>query len=319
MLRACASVAISVVSALLLTAGHAGAQEYPNKPIRIVTTGLGGGTDFVARLIGQGITGPLGQPLIIDNRSGVITSELVAKAPPDGYTLLVIGQAHWIGPLMQEVPYDAIRDYAPITIADRSPSVVVVHPSLPVKSVAELIALAKGKPGQLNFGSIQAGSAAHLAGELFKYMAGVNLVWVPYKTMGAAVTDLVSNQIQITFSTPASVMPQVSAGRLRALAVATLQPSALTPGLPTAASTGLPGYEAASITAVFAPARTPAAIIGRLNREIVRLVGTEDVKSQLFKTGAEAVGSSPEELAAALKADIAKYGKVISEAKISVK
>ena len=171
----------------------------------------------------------------------------MAKAPPDGYTLLVIGQAHWIGPLMQEVPYDAVRDYASITIADRSPSVVVVHPSLPVKSVAELIALAKSKPGQLNFGSIQAGSAAHLAGELFKYVAGVNLVWVPYKTMGAAVTDLVSNQIQVTFSTPSSVMPQVGAGRLRALAVATLQPSLLTPGLPTAASTGLPGYKAASI------------------------------------------------------------------------
>jgi tripartite-type tricarboxylate transporter receptor subunit TctC len=256
--------------------------------------------------------------LIIDNRSGVITSELVAKAPPDGYTLLVIGQAHWIGPLMQEVPYDAIRDYAPITIADRSPSVVVVHPSLPVKSVAELVALAKSRPGQLNFGSIQAGSAAHLAGELFKYIAGVNLVWVPYKTMGAAVTDLVSNQIQIAFSTPASVMPQVSAGRLRALAVATLQPSALTPGLPTAASTGLPGYEAASITAVFAPARTPAAVINRLNREMVRLVGTEDAKSQLFKTGSEAVGSTPEELGAAVKSDIAKYGKVIKEAGIKV-
>ena len=167
MLQRCLGISILLVAASVLVAGNTCAQEYPNKPIRIVTTGLGGGTDFVARLIGQGITGPLGQPLIIENRSGVVTSELVAKAPPDGYTLLVIGQAHWIGPLMQEVPYDAIRDYAAITIADRSPSVVVVHPSLPVKSVAELIALAKSKPGQLNFGSIQAGSAAHLAGELF--------------------------------------------------------------------------------------------------------------------------------------------------------
>jgi tripartite-type tricarboxylate transporter receptor subunit TctC len=259
----------------------------------------------------RGLTGPLGQQFIVDNRSGVLPGEIVAKATPDGHTLLVNGQAHWISALLQAVPYDPIKDFVPITHTDRSPNVIVVHPSLPAKSVAELIALAKAKPGQLNFGSSAAGSAGHLAGELFKSMAGVNLTWVQFKSMGAAVTDLLGSQIQVAFSTPSSVMPHLTSGKLRGLAVATLQPSPLVPGLPTAASTGLPGYESISITGVFAPAGTPAPIINRLNREIVRLVNTAEVKAQLLATGAEATGSTPAELMAEIKSNMAKYGKVI--------
>lgn len=291
---------------------------YPIKPIRIVTSGAGGGTDFVARAIALGTTGSFGQPLVVDNRGGIIPGEIVAKAPPDGYTLLVIGQAHWIAPLLQDVPYDPLKDFSFITITDRSPAVLVVHPSVPVKSVKELIAYAKANPGKLNYGSIQAGSAAHLAAELFKSMAGVNIVWVPYKSIGAAVTDLLAAQLQMLMSTPAAVMPHITAGKLRALAVATAHPTPLTPGLPTIAESGLPGYEAVSITGVFAPAKTPSAIINRLNREIVRLVNAPELKAQLFNSGSEVVGSTPDELAAAVKSDMTKFGKVIKEIGIKI-
>ena len=260
--------------------GASSGQDYPTRPIRLVTTGVGGGSDMVARLIAQGISGPLGQQLIVENRSGsgLSVGEFVAKAPADGYTLLVFGQALWIGPLLQTAPYDPVKDFAPITTTDRSPSVVSVHPSLPVKTVKELIALAKAKPKQLNYASTAAGSAGHLAGELFKAMAGVDIVWVPYKSMSAAVTDLISDQVQMMFTSPSPVAAHITSGRLRALAVGTAQPSPLLPGLPTVAATGLPGYEATSITAILAPAGTPAAIINRLNREIVRLVNTQDAK-----------------------------------------
>ena len=311
-----------IVSFAMTILGIAGAsaQGYPNRPLRLVTTGIGGGSDMVARLVAQGITSSLGQQLIVDNRSGsgFAVGELVAKAPADGYTLLVFGQALWIGPLMQAAPYDALKDFAPITMTDRSPSVVSMHPSLPVKSVKELIALAKAKPKQLNYGSTAAGSAGHLAGELFKSMAGVDIVWVPYKSMAIAVTDLISDQVQLMFTSPSPVAPHITSGKLRALAVGTLQPSPLLPGLPTVAATGLPGYEATSITAFLAPAGTPAAIINRLNQEIVRYVKTPDAKEKLFNTGAEAVGSSPQELTSDIKADIVKYGKVIKDAGIKI-
>ena len=303
---------------MVLAAGMVSGQDYPNKPIRIVTSGLGGGTDFVARLIAEGISGPLGQSVVVENRANITGAEIGASATPDGYTLVVQGQALWIGPLLQKLSYDPVKDFSPITLTDRSPGLLSVHPSLPVTSVKELIALAKAKPGQLNYASTAAGSAGHLAGELFKAMAGVNIVWVPYKSMAVAVTDLLSSRVQMMFTSPSPVAAHINSGRLKALAVATAQPSPLLPGLPTVAATGLPGYEAASITVVFAPAKTPASIINRLNRESVRVLSTEVAKKKIFSIGAEAVGSSPQEAAAAIKSDMAKYGKVIKDAGIKV-
>ena len=295
-------------------------QAYPIKPIRIVTAEAGGGNDFAARTIVRGIADSLGQQLIVDNRGGaggIIAAEIVARAPADGYTLLVYASNIWIIPLLKKnVPYDMARDFAPITWAARSPSTLVVHPSLPVKSARDLIAIAKAKPGQLNYGSGGTGSTTHLAAELFKSMAKVNIVRVAYRGNAPALNDLIAGQIQVMFATAGSVTPHIRSARLRALAVTSAQPSALSPGLPTMASAGLPGYESLSIYGVFAPSKTSAAIIQQLNREMVRVLNRADVKEQFLNAGVEAVGSSPEDFAAAIKSDVARMGKVINEAGI---
>jgi tripartite-type tricarboxylate transporter receptor subunit TctC len=306
------------VGMIVLGAGVASGQTYPNKPIRIVTTGTGGGNDFIARLIAQGITGPLGQQVIVDNRAGIIAAETVAKALPDGYTLLVIGSSLWIEPLMRaNVAWDPVRDFLPITLAERSPNVLVVHPSVAAKSVKELIVLAKARPGELNYASNAIGGSSHLAGELLKAMAGINIVHVPYKGTAQTFNDLLASQVQIMITSLAAVTPHVKSGRLRALAVTTAQPSALAPDLPTVAAT-VPGYEAAGMTTVFAPAKMPATIIDRLNQEIVLLLNRADVKEKLFNIGAEAIGSSPQDFAAAIKSDMARLGKVIKDGGIRV-
>jgi tripartite-type tricarboxylate transporter receptor subunit TctC len=302
------------VALTVLGTGIVSGQDYPNKVIRIVTTGAGTGSDFTSRIVADGISGPLGQQVIVDNRaSGVIPGEIVAKAPPDGYTLLVTGSTLWIGPFLQSTPYDPVRDFAPITLTDRSPSVVVVHPSVPAKSVKDLIALARARPGVLNYGSVAAGTAPHLAAELFKSMAGVDIVRVTYKSLSVAITDLVTGELQVVFPNPFSVVSHINSGRLRALAVTSAQPYALLPELPTVSASGLPGYEFLSITAIFAPAKTPAPVINRLNQEIVRVLNRDDVKEKILRTGAIAVGSSPEQLAAAVKSDMARMGKVIKD------
>jgi len=310
---------LSIVAAGL-GATDAAAQAYPAKPIRIVTAEAGGGNDFAARAIVRGIGDSMGQQLIVDNRGGaggIIAAEIVARAPPDGYTLLVYASNIWIIPLLKKnVPYDMGRDFAPITWAARSPSTLVVHPSLPVKSVKDLIAIAKAKPGQLNYGSGGSGATTHLAAELFKSMAKVNIVRVTYRGNSPALNDLIAGQIQVMFATAGTVAPHTGSGRLRALAVTSAQPTALSPGLPTVASAGLPGYESLSIYGVFAPSKTSAAIIQQLNREMVRVLNRADVKDLFFNAGVEAVGSSPEAFAAAIKADVARMSKVISEAGI---
>ena len=303
----------------LVIAGAAPAQDYPNKPIRIITSGIGSGTDFTARLIAHGITGPLGQPVIVDNRGGVVPSQSVANAPPDGYTLLVQGVTHWMAPLLQKTPYDPVKDFAPITIFDRSPNVIIMNASIAANSVKELIALARSKPGQLNFGSNGGpGNTAHLSGELFCAMANIKMVHVNHKVPATLITDMISGQVHMRVGSGSSLMPLVAEGKLKALAVASLQPSALYPGLPTVTASGLPGYEAVSATAAFAPANTPASIIRRLSQDMARLARTDEVKSQLFKTGAEAAGSSPGELAELIKSDMTKFGKVIKDAGIKV-
>ncbi len=306
--------------AMFLAADFALAQSYPSKPIRLVTAEAGGGNDFTARLIVQGLAGSLGQQVVIDNRGGAggaIAADLVAKARPDGYTLLLYANNIWIIPLLRSnVPYDPVRDFSPITWAAKSPNVVVVHSSVPVKSIHELVAYAKARPGELNYGSGGTGASTHLAVELFKSMTGVDIVRVSFRGNAPALNALIGGQIQVMFATTGSVAPHLHAGRLRALAVTSAQPSALAPGLPTVASAGLPGYESIQIYGVFAPTGTPAAIVKRLNQEIVRVLGRTDVKERFLASGVETVGSSPGELAATMKSEIVRVGRVIKEAGI---
>jgi tripartite-type tricarboxylate transporter receptor subunit TctC len=292
-------------------------QDFPNKPVRLVTSTVGSGGDFTSRVIAPGMSGLLGHQVIVDNRgAGVIPPEFVSKAPPDGYTLLVIGGSVWIGPLLRKVPYDVVRDFAPISQVSRDVNVVAVHPSLPVKSVKELIALAKAKPGELNFSTGSTGSTTHLAAELFKSMAGINIVRIPYP--GSEVIPLIIGEVQLTIVDAGKILPHAKAGKLRALAVTSSEPTALAPGLPTVAATGLPGYEAIGATGMWAPIKTPAPIINRLNQELVRFLNTAEAKERFLSSGAEAVGSSPDEFGAKIKSEIIKTAKVIKDAGIKV-
>jgi tripartite-type tricarboxylate transporter receptor subunit TctC len=298
--------------------GLARGQDYPNRTIRIVTSASGGGTDFVARVVSQGLTGSLGQQVIVDNRGGNIPVEIVSQAPPDGYTLLADGSSFWVTPLLQKAPYDPVRDFSPITLVVSAPNLLVVHPSLPVKSVKELIALAKAKPGELNFSSGGVGGGAHLSGELFKSMAGVNMVHIPYKGGGPAMIALLGGEVQLLFPNTPSAAPYMKSGKLRALAVTSAQPSVLFPALPTVSASGLPGYESGTTYGIFAPAKTAAALINRLNQEIVRVLNRTDVKEQFLNAGVEVVGSSPEQFAATMKIEMVKWGKLIKDAGIKV-
>jgi len=293
-------------------------QEYPSKSIRIVTAAAGGGSDFTSRVVAQGISGPLGQPVIVDNRTAILAAEAVLKAPPDGYTLLVTGTSFWVGPLLQKAPYDAVRDFAAVVQIAREINLVAVHPSVPAKSVKELIALAKARPGELNYALTVVGSSNHLSAELFKSMAGVNIVGIAYKGSAAGITALISGEVQLSINDAGLVSPHVKSGRLRALAVTSAEPSALVPTLPTVAASGLPGYEAVSMTGLWAPAKTPGTILNRLNQEIVRFLRTAEAKEKFLNNGAETVGSSPEQFASTIISDIAKWGKVIKDAGIKV-
>ena len=294
----------------------ASAQNYPNKPIRLITSVLGGSPDFVSRLIAQGISGGLGQNVIVDNRGSIMSGELVSQALPDGYTLLLSAGSLWVGSLLQKTPYDPVRDFAPISLVTTQPNVLVVSPSVPVKSVKELIALAKSRPGELNYASSTTGAANHLAAELFKSMAGVKIQRIPYKGIGLATTDLISGRVQMAFPGAGGVMPHVKSGKLRALAVTGSRRSELLPGLPTVAESGVPGYESVVVNAVFAPAKTPATIINRLNHEIVRFLRTPQGKEKFLDAGSEVVGSSPGELGATRISDMARMSKVIRDAGI---
>ena len=296
--------------------GVVSAQDnFPNKVIRIVTPATGGGSDVLARLIAPALTESLGQQVIVDNR-GAISAEIVAKSAPDGYTVLVDGSPLWLLPLFRAVPWDPVKDFAPLTLAVSSPSMLVVHPSVPVNSVRELIALAKARPGQLNYAAGTIGATPHLAAELFKVMAGVNIVRVPYKGSGPSLIGLMSGEVEFMFPGAASAWGFVKQGRLKGLAICAAQPSALFPGVPTMAASGLPGYESVSPQGIVAPARTSAAIVARLNREIVQALNKAEVKERLSSSGIEVVGSSPEEFAAKMKADMARTSKLIKDAGI---
>ncbi len=307
-----------VISAacLVMSAGLAQGQAFPSKVVRIVTGGTGSNGDFASRLLAQGLTQALGQQVIVENRpSGIILGEIVAKAPADGHTLLVTGSSFWLAPYLQNnVPWDPVQDFAPITLAASSPNLVVVHPSLPVKSIPELVALAKARPGELNYASGTTGSMPHLAAELFKQMARVNIVRINYKGAGLALTDTIGGQMQLMFPNAGGAAPHVKSGRLRALAVTTAQPTPLFPGVPTVAAAGLPGYELATINGVFAPARTPLAVIDRLQQEFTRQLALPDIREKFLATGVESIGSRPEQLAAAVRREMTLFGKLIREA-----
>ena len=294
------------------------AQNYPDRPVRLVIPFAPGGTsDILARLIAPPLRNTLGQSVIPDNRPGAgsnVGSEIVAKAPPDGYTLLIGTPALASNPaLYSSVNYDPIASFAPVTLLTEIPIVLVVHPSLPAKSVRELIALAKAQPGKLNFGSSGNGGIGHLVGELFKSATGANIVHVPYKGNGPALVDLMAGVLSLTFSDIAGAAPYIKSGKMRPLAVTTLQRSAMFPDVPTMTEAGVRGFQASSWFAIFAPAHTPRPIVDRLNAEIVKVLRTPEMKDRLVGMGFEVVGNRPEELAAFLKSEIAKWTKVVKE------
>jgi tripartite-type tricarboxylate transporter receptor subunit TctC len=303
-----------------LPAGPAGAQNYPAKPVRVLAPEPGGGNELAGRTIATELSQMLGHTFVVENRgaaSGAVAGEILAKAPPDGYTLLYYGSTVWLVPFLRDrVPFDPLTDFAPVSLATRAPFFLFTHPSLPVNSVKELIALAKRKPGALNYGSAGSGAATHLAAELFKTMANVDIVRVAYKGSGPAAIGLLSGEVQLMFVSAPVGMPSVKRGRLKVLAVADDKPSALAPEVPTMQAAGLPGYEASSMSGMFAPAKTPPAIIDFLHRNIVKVLETPEVKDKFLKSGWETVGAGPAEFAKIIRADMAKWSKVIKAAGI---
>ena len=303
-----------------LAAVSATAQDYPSRPIRIIVPSTAGGSvDTLARVVGTQLSQRWGQQVVVDNRSGaggIIAGEITAKAPPDGYTLIMATIAAMATnvSLSRKLPYDPVRDFAPITLVASQQLVLLVHPSVAAKSVAELIALAKAKPGQLTFASAGNGSGGHLSGELLKILAGIDLTHVPYKGIAPALVDVISGQVTLTFASIISGMPHVKSGRTRALAVTGAHHSPAAPELPTMIESGVKGYESSTWYGLLAPKATPRAIITKLNREVVAIINLPEINSHLLAEGAEPVGNTPEQFGEFIKSEIAKWGKVIRAA-----
>ena len=289
-------------------------QAYPNKSIRIVTSEIGAGNDILARIVAQEISPPLGQPVIVEHRGATMASVSVSKALPNGYTLLLAANALWLAPFLQDMPYDAVKDFAPISTVSNQPVVLVIHPSVPATTIKEFIALAKAKPGALSYGSSATGTVSHLAGELLKVMGDVNILRVPFKGTGPAMIALFGGQVQMSFPTPSAVPQLVKAGKLKALAVSSLQPSSFLPDLPTISASGLPGYEIVSRVGILAPAKTPVAIINRLNQEIVRALASTEVKEKILALGSEIGSNTPDAFRKMIADDMTRMGKVIKDA-----
>ena len=309
---------VSVVAAFALGLPmHALAQAYPAKPIRfVVPYPAGGPLDTVARLLGYKVSESVHQPVIVDNKPGAggnIGADAVAKSPPDGYTILMGAVAtHAINPtLYASIPYDPIRDFIPVTQVASTPNVLVLNPSIPASTVREFIAYAKAHPGELNFGSGSTGSAGHLAGELFKSMAAIEMTHIPYKGAAPAMQDLIGGRIQLMFDNLASSLGQVRAGKVKAIAVTTARRTALAPELPTIAESGLPGFDISTWFGIFVPAGTPRDVVEKLHGEFTRALADRDVREKMLTLGAEPVGSRPEEFAAYIRAEADKYARVI--------
>ena len=306
-------------SFLLLCAGHgcrARAQQYPTRAVRLIVASTpGSGVDIVSRILAQKLSAGLGQQVIVDNRAGAganLGAEIAAKSPPDGYTLFMGTPAHAINvSLFSGLNYDLVRDFAPVSLVSTGQYVVIVHPSVPARTIKELIALAKRKPGGLAYGSAGPGNSTHLTGELFNSMAGTTMLHVPYKGSGPGLVDLMSGQIQVYFANLTAGLPHIRANRVRALAVTGPRRSPLLPDLPTVAEAGLPGFSVTGYFGVLAPTGTPPAIISRLNAEIIKALRAPDVQSTLASEGAEAAGGTPEEFAALIKSEVVQWAKVV--------
>lgn len=305
-----------LAAVLLVCCAQSNAQTYPDKSVRlIVPYAAGGNADLLARLVGQKLGEAFAQQIIIDNRggaNGVIGTDLVAKAAADGYTLAFIASGHSINPGMYpKLPFDPIRDFAPVCQTSSTPILIAVNAALPAKTVKALVALAKSRPGDLSYASQGNGSPGHLAGALFNSMNGVNIVHIPYKSTAQAITDLTSGQVQLMYPSATSIIPHLRAGRLRAVAIATKNRSALTPDIPTAAEAGMPGYEAGIWNGILAPAGTPTAIVNRLAAEIAKIAKNPEARDRASSQGAELVSQTPQEFTAYIKKMTAHFAKVV--------
>ncbi|HEX9685507.1 MAG TPA: tripartite tricarboxylate transporter substrate binding protein [Burkholderiales bacterium] len=299
----------------------AAAQAYPSRPVRlIVPQSPGGSTDLVARAVAQRMTATLGQNVIVDNRPGAGSlngTELVAKAAPDGHTILIVAASFTINPaIRKKLPFDPVRDFTPVSQLVTLPHILVVHPSVPATSVKEFIALAKSKPGVLNYGISGIATSTHMAGELFMHMTGIQMVSIPYKGGAPGMTALLGGQIQLYFATISTAIPHIRGGRLRALAVTTAKRSVAAPEFPTVAEAGVPGYEHASWVGMLAPAQLPPKVLSTLNGECAKAIQSQDIKALLLRDGLEAVGNAPRDFERIIKNEIAKWIKVARVANI---
>lgn len=290
------------------------AQDYPVRPVRLLTSEAGGAGDFVSRALAPGLAAALGQQIVIENRPGNAV-ETVARAVSDGHTLLLYGNTVWITPLMRKASWDPLKDFSAITLTVRAPNLLVVTPSLPVKTVKDLIALAKARPGDLNYASSQTGSSTHLAAELFNFMAAVKIVRVNYKGPPLAINDIMTGRVELMFLAASSVKAHIQSGKLRALAVTTDKPSRLFPGMSTVAD-AVPGYESAAQFGFFAPLKTPATVIQRLHQDAVRFLDAPETREKYFNAGMEVIASSSDQFATMLKSETDRWTKVIKAAGI---
>src|SRR5688572_31180374 len=307
--------------ALLFSMSGALAQQYPSRPVRIIVPqSPGASTDITARLVAQGLNEAFKQPVIVDNRpgsSGIAGTEMVARAAPDGYTLMVVASSFSINPALdRKLPYDSIRDFTTVTQLSKFPNMLVAHPSTPVKTLQDVITLAKAKPGQVTYASAGVATGTHMTAELLRYMTKIDLLHVPYKGGGPAMTAAMGGQTQLLVATSVGLLPHVRSGKLRAIAVTSAKRSSAAPDVPTFAESGVPGYEHEPWNGMFGPAGIPKAVLARVNAEVVRVLNAPETRKALEGDGADIVGSTPEQFGAMLKAEIAKWTKVAKAAGI---
>ena len=313
----------SIASSLLVLAAAASAADYPARPIRIIVPqSPGASTDLTARLVAQKLNEAFKQPVIVDNRpgsSGIAGTEIVARAPADGYTLMVVASSFSINPAVgRKLPYDAVRDFTTVSQLSKFPNMLAAHPSTPVKTLQDVIALAKAKPGQLSYASAGLATGTHMTAELLKYMAGIDLLHVPYKGGGPSMAAAMGGQTQLVISTTLGLLTHVRSGKLKAIAITAAKRSTAAPEIPTFAESGVPGYEHEPWNGMFAPARLPKPVLAKINAEVARALNTPDVRQVFERDGADVVASTPEQFAATLKAEIAKWTKVAKAANITL-